>query len=141
MLEFEVKGGAHAGLAILRFVVGDVSGASGAEQVEHGAVIDLQTRTVLAVETMRQGERRASWTWGEDKLTVADIDGFKQDYAFKGRVVPEAVAAKPAETQRVAKARPRPAQPDWMPWGQGWGGGSGGARRQPKSLFEMIFGN
>jgi tetratricopeptide (TPR) repeat protein len=145
LVEFEVKGGAQAGIAILRFIAGHADARTGTEEVEHGAVLDLQARTVLAVETMRQGSKAASWTWGEDKLVVTGLDGFKQEYAFKSPKAREVAAEKEAEPARQAKARPRPSSSGqaWVPWGDGWGSSSKGSgqRRQPKTLFELLFSN
>jgi tetratricopeptide (TPR) repeat protein len=139
--EFEVKGGAQAGIGILRFTAGRIDGATAPEEVEHGAVLDLQTKSVLAVETMRQGTRTASWTWDDDKLVVTDLDGFKQEYPFKGPRARDAIASKQDEVPR-AKARPRQEQA-WNPFGQFWGGGGSSQQKRgkPKSFFEMLFSN
>lgn len=150
ILEFEVKGGAQAGLGILRFTAGQLEGPAGLEEVEHGAVLDLQMNTVLAVETMRQGGQRASWTWGSDKLAVQGLDGFTQEYAFKA---PQAIdeVAKPAPAA-VSRARPKAQQRQtgqaWNPFGDGWPGNGGEAPRpqrrpqqQTKTLFQLLFGN
>jgi hypothetical protein len=150
LVEFEVKAGPQTGIGILRFVAGQVEDASGKSvEVEHGAVLDLQAGSVLAVETMRQGIERASWTWGEDKLAVKGLDGFTQEYVFKVSkpAEPAVAAAKPdAEAQKkIAKARPRQARdetPSWVPWGGGQrSSDDGGRRRQPKTLFELLFSN
>lgn len=141
IIEFEVKGGSHAGLGILRFSAGHVDGSSGPEEVEHGAVLDLQAKTVLAVETMRQGAKSATWSWEEDKLVVTSLDGFKQEYAFKGAKARDEVAGKQdqdAPQKAKARSQPRPNDQAWNPWGSS---GSGNRKRPPKTLFEMIFGN
>ncbi|MGE0516646.1 MAG: hypothetical protein AB7O71_22125, partial [Hyphomicrobiaceae bacterium] len=133
------------GIGILRFTAGQVEVASGPpEEVEHGAVLDLQGQTVLAVETMRQGERRAAWSWENDKLVVTGLDGFKQDYAFKGPKAGEEVAAEAAPAP-VRRQRPRPHRERdqaWNPWGDGWSGGGQRPRRSSqKSFFQLLFGN
>jgi tetratricopeptide (TPR) repeat protein len=140
LIEFEVKGGAQAGIGILRFSAGQVDGPTGPEEIEHGAVLDLQGKTVLAVETMRQGTRQASWSWDDDKLVVTGLDGFKQEYAFKGPRDRDAVAAAKQDQDAPRKSRPRSSDQAWVPWGQSWGGG-GGRRSKPKSLFELLFSN
>lgn len=149
IVEFEEKGGEHAGIGILRFMAGQVEGASGPEEVEHGAVLDLQLRTVLAVETTQQGDRQASWTWAADKLIVTDLDGFKHEYAFKGQEQSETVAAKaeqPVVPQRAPRPRPpRPVENDqaWIPWGAPWGSSNTAQKsgKKQKSFFEMLFSN
>ena len=142
IVDMEIKGGAQAGLGILRFIAGHADAQqAGSEEIEHGAVLDLHAGTVLAVETMRQGNRRASWTWGDDKLVVTGLDGFKQDYPFGAAKAREVVANKPAiapgPVHRQVRARPRPGNSGWPPWGQQ----SGNRRRQPKTLFELLFSN
>lgn len=149
LVDYEVKGGEHAGLAILRFTAGTVDGASGREEVQHGAVIDLQLKAVLAVETLQQGSQSANWEWGEDALVVTGLDGFRQDYPFKGRAQRETAAAVPAAPRPAARQRPRPSDQAWVPWGGEpfWGGGGSSQQKgrrpqqQPKTLFQMLFGN
>ncbi|MGE0766069.1 MAG: tetratricopeptide repeat protein [Hyphomicrobiaceae bacterium] len=144
IVEFEEKGGAHAGIGILRFTAGQVEAASGPpEEVEHGAVLDLQAQTVLAVETMRQGARSAAWSWEADKLVVTGLDGFKQDYEFKGAKAREQVASENAPAP-VRRPKPRSHRDQaWNPFGDGWPGGQQRSRRtsQPKSFFQLLFGN
>ncbi|MDX2156909.1 MAG: tetratricopeptide repeat protein [Hyphomicrobiaceae bacterium] len=150
IVEFEVKGGAQAGVGILRFIAGHGDAKTGAEEVEHAAVLDLQARSILAVETIRQGQRQASWSWEEDKLVVTDIDGFKQEYPFKGpraREIAEQAAPTDVTQRQAPKPRPRPSDGSsqaWVPWGsdpwRGGGGGSSGRKSQkPKTLFELLF--
>jgi tetratricopeptide (TPR) repeat protein len=146
ILEFEEKGGAQAGIGILRFMAGAVEPASGGapEEVEHGAVLDLQAQTVLAVETMRQGNRRATWVWEDDKLVVTGLDGFKQEYPFNGPKAREEIAAEsaPAPVRRARPKSHREREQAWNPWGNGWSGGGQRSRRsQPKSFFQLLFGN
>jgi hypothetical protein len=170
IVEFEVKGGAHAGIGILRFLAGQVEGPSGVEDIEHGAVLDLDGRSVLAVETTRQGAQQASWVWADDRLVVTGLDGFKQEYEFKGLKAREiaaaqqaseaAAAAAAAGAPAAARSRSRPQQGQeqatWVPWGPNWNGGfgngvktnshAGGNTQQrpapkPKGFFQMLFGN
>jgi tetratricopeptide (TPR) repeat protein len=153
LIEFEVKSGAQVGIGILRFTAGQVDGASAPEEVEHGAVLDLQANTVLAVETMRQGEQRASWTWEDDKLVVASLDGFKQEYAFKTPLARDEQIAKagPAATARQPRSKQQQARQSgqaWNPFEDGWPGNSGGTaakqrapQQKPKTLFQLLFGN
>ena len=152
LVGFEVKGGPQAGIGILRFLAGAAEGAAaaGSEEIDHGAVLDLQQRQVLAVETMRQGTKRASWTWGEDKLVVTGLDGFKQEYAFKGPKARDVLAQKQDPAAEPApKPRPRPSSQGsgqgWNPFGDNSSSGGGQRaqqqpqRRQPKTLFELLF--
>jgi|LNFM01.1.fsa_nt_gb tetratricopeptide (TPR) repeat protein len=155
LIEFEIKSGAQVGIGILRFTAGQVDGAAASEEVEHGAVLDLQASTVLAVETMRQGEQRASWTWEDDKLVVASLDGFKQEYAFKTPLARDEQIAKAGPAAALRQPRPKQQQARqsgqaWSPFDDGWPGSSGGAgggkqrapqQQKPKTLFQLLFGN
>ena len=57
ILEWDVKKPPFAGIAVLRFHAGVVDGPKGPEEVEHAAVVDLQSSTVVSVEVQRQGEQ------------------------------------------------------------------------------------
>ena len=81
------------------------------EEVELAAVLDLASASVLAILPHRQGERTASWTWGEDRVTVASVDGVIDEINLR--------PAKPKE-QPVAQSQRRyaeqPRGPSWAPW-------------------------
>ena len=68
ILEWDVKKPPFAGIAVLRFHAGVVEGPRGPEEVEHAAIVDLQTNTVVGVEVQRQGDKLAQWTWDDGKL-------------------------------------------------------------------------
>ena len=112
ILEWDVKQPPFAGIAVLRFSAGTVGGLKGPEEVEHAAIIDLQSNTVVAVEVQRQGDRVAQWTWDEGKLVVATADGLTDEFQL-----------------RQVKKEPPPqiAQPRREP-------------RRPRTLFELLFG-
>ena len=115
ILEWDVKLPPFAGIAVLRFHAGVVDGPKGAEEVEHAAVIDLQTNTVVSVEVQRQGDKLAQWTWDDGKVVVASADGITDEFQLRqAKPVPPVVQPK------------RQADP--------WGG------RKPKTLFDLLFG-
>lgn len=138
---FEVKDGQKAEIGLLRFIAGVADAQAATEEIEHGAVLDLQARTVLAVETTVQGSKRATWVWGDDKLVVTSIDGFAQEYAFRNPKLPSDAAAAPVVAAKVDRPKSRTRQSGanegWNPFGGGWGGG--GRRGKPKSLFDLLF--
>ena len=113
ILEWEVKKAPFAGIGVLRFFAGSVEAASGPEDVEHAAVIDLQSSSVVAVEVQRQGQKQARWTWDDGKLSVASADGLSDDFQLRQATPKEPIAAAPRRE----------------PW------------RKPKSLFDFLFGN
>lgn len=144
----------HIGL--LRFTAGTVDGKGGPEEVEHAAVVDTRARRVITVEQVRQGQRATEWTWTDTKLIVASLEGGSEEYLLVAPVDRELVQP------RRLDAGPRYGggggqTPTWAPWAQGNygeytperrrssrasdGGGSGGARPKPKTLFDLIFKN
>lgn len=141
ILEWDTKK-VPKGIGLLRFSAGQVEGPEGAEDVEHAAVIDLSQRSVIAVDTIRQGKKNATWTWDDNKLTVVGIDNYTEEYQIKAK---PAVAAAPAQAPKrvTSSERSSGGTPSWAPWAQNWGSGGGGGNRerrsQPKSLFDLIF--
>jgi hypothetical protein len=116
ILEWDVKKPPFAGIAVLRFHAGVVDGPKGPEEVEHAAVIDLQSMTVVSVEVQKQGEKQAQWTWDDGKLVVASADGVTDEFQLR--------QGKPKELPPVVAPK-RTAEP-------------GG--RKPRTLFELLFG-
>ena len=119
ILEWDVKKPPFAGIAVLRFHAGVVDGAKGAEDVEHAAIVDLQSNSVISVEVQRQGDKEAQWTWDDGKLVVASADGVTDEFQLRQSKPKEAPAAK-----KYAD-----------PWDKGWGSGG----RKPKTLFDLLF--
>ncbi len=144
LLEWEVKKAPLKGIGTLRFHAGVVAGKAGAEETEQVAILDLFASNVIAIQPHRQGAKVSNWTWDEGKVTVQSIDGVTDDLVLRQ------VKAK----DQVAQAQPRRSgqggDPAWAPW-QPWetnqrssGGGSRQARSgggQPKTLFQLLFGN
>ena len=151
ILEWDTRKVPAKGYGLLRFTAGQIEGKEGPEEVEHAAVVDLAARTVVAVETVRQGKRTATWTWDDTKLVVASVDGFTEDYPLKARAreaaqQPVAAAPQSAQPRRVTSSQGQGGTPSWAPWAQPNGGeyrGGGGRQRQqqPKTLFELLFKN
>jgi hypothetical protein len=84
--------------------------------VEHAAVVDLQSSTVVSMEVQRQGEKLAQWTWDDGKLVVASADGVTDEFQLR--------QGKPKEPPPQVQPK-RTAEP-------------GG--RKPKTLFPLLFG-
>ena len=132
ILEWDSKKVPIKGYGLLRFSAGQVEGKDGPEDVEHAAIIDIQGRSVIAVETVRQGRRLAQWAWDEEKLTVTSVDGFKEEYLLRAK--PREVAQQPPPPQRKVTSSNNDQQ------GWPWGGGGGNRRPQKqKSLFDLLF--
>ncbi len=137
LIEWDTKKIPVKGYGVLRFTAGQADGKDGPEAIEHAAVIDMQGKSVIAVETVRQGNRAAQWAWEEEKLTVTSVDGFKEEYALRAK--PREIAQQPKEApQRRASSRSNDDDsPSWIPWGNN---NNGNRRSQkPKSLFDLLF--
>ena len=154
LLEWEVKKAPHKDIALLRFSAGQLASAGGPEEVEQVAVLDLAARSVLGVVPHRQGPKRANWTWEDNKVQVASVDGITDEIMLrpggakdKDSSAPAAVAAATPSPRRSSGDAPRTyAPPSWLPWE---GAQSSGPRREarsaprqkPKTLFDILLGN
>lgn len=144
ILEWDTKKIPVKGYAMLRFQAGQVEGKDGTEEIEHAVVIDLASQSVLAVETMQQGNRKSEWTWDDAKLSVKSPDGFTEDYVLRSKPK-DVIAQQPAlqQPRRVTSNNPGyGGPPSWAPWSQPWGGSGGGRQRQgsqPKGFFDLFF--
>jgi tetratricopeptide (TPR) repeat protein len=127
ILEWDIKKPPFAGIAVLRFHAGVVEGPRGPEEIEHAAVIDLQTSSVVSVEVQRRGDKIAQWTWDEGKLVVASADGITDEFQLRAK--PKEVSPK-----RVASDPAQGTAPFW-----GWGYDQ--RRRKPRTLFDLLFNN
>jgi tetratricopeptide (TPR) repeat protein len=149
LLDWEVRKAPHAGFGVLRFLAGQLDTGNGPEPVEHGAVVDIAQRSIIAVDVIRQGSRAAKWTWEENRLVVTSVDGAEIDYQLRQ---PKEVAQQPVEPRRRVSSggdapRYKESTPAWAPWAQNYGAPSPYAeqrrrpQQQPKTLFDMLFKN
>jgi len=136
LLEFDVKKPPLSGIATLRFNGGVVPGRVGPEEVEQVAILDLDSNTVIAIEPHRQGKKVANWTWQDDRVVVASVDGATDEFVLR-------------------TGRPRDVNPRRFTYTEGFGGWSPWGqlnaptqydrrprrRSKPKSFFQMLFGN
>ncbi|MFM9938980.1 MAG: tetratricopeptide repeat protein [Hyphomicrobiaceae bacterium] len=149
ILAWDLKSSGIKGIGILRFLAGRIDTKEGPEEAEHAAVIDTQARAVLALEPVRQGQRKATWSWEEDRLVVTGIDGFKEEYLIRVQR-PRDVAQPPVarDQRRITSAEPGSPKangpPSWAPWAQPSGGDNRPRQQrqqQPKTLFDLLFKN
>jgi tetratricopeptide (TPR) repeat protein len=127
ILEWEAKTAPFAGIGVLRFHAGVAEGPRGPEEIEQVAVLDLQSNTVVATETLRRGTKLGQLIWDAGKLVLVSADGTSEELALR--------AEKPKEVvpKRVAADK----KDEWSPWGSTWDSG----KKRPKTLFELLFGN
>lgn len=131
LLEWDTKKVPVKGYGVLRFAAGKADGKDGPDDIEHGVVIDIQGRSIIAVETVRHGQRAAQWTWDEEKLIVVSIDGFKEEYALR---------SKPREVAQPQQPVRRASNSDASRENRGNSERRPQKSQQPfKSLFDLLF--
>jgi tetratricopeptide (TPR) repeat protein len=131
LLQFEIKPPPLSGIATLRFKGGVVAGPVGPEEVEQVAILDLGSNTVIAIEPQRQGKKVSNWTWQDDRVVVASVDGATDEFVLR--------TARPRDTgQRYSSS-----EEGWSPWGQLDSSQYDRRHRRTKhkSLFQFLFGN
>lgn len=153
LIDWEVKKAPLRGIGILRFQGGAVEGKSGTQEVELSAIVDINARTVIAVEPHRLGTKTATWTWEEGRVVVASVDGVIDEFNLRT----SAFAAPGTGGPRSARATEGRTGDDgqWLPPGEGEkprhdrSQRSAQSREQaprpsgqkPKSIFQLLFGN
>jgi tetratricopeptide (TPR) repeat protein len=149
LLAWELKEPPHAGYGILRFAGGTVVGKTGPEDTELAAIIDIENGKLLAIQPNKQGQRIATWTWEEDRLQIASVDGVTDEFSVRsGKVAAsvEEVPAAAAAPKRVNTEGRKSAA--WAPWNQPIGTPRGESRSEPrpqrraakpKTLFDLLF--
>ncbi len=83
LLEWELKPPPFKGIGVLRFYGGAVPAKGGNEDTELVAVVDVDAGLVVAIEPHKQGEKVATWTWEQGKITVASVDGVTDEFAVR----------------------------------------------------------
>jgi tetratricopeptide (TPR) repeat protein len=131
LLEFEIKPPPLSGIATLRFNSGSVPGRMGPEEFEQVAILDLETKTVIAIEPHRQGKKVADWTWQNDRVVIASVDGATDEFFLRTR------RERPRGYDRYASD----GAGAWAPWGQPEQERRPRRRKKQKSLFQLLFGN
>ncbi|MBL8564866.1 MAG: tetratricopeptide repeat protein [Hyphomicrobiaceae bacterium] len=129
-------------IGVLTFSGGKIATPTGTEETEFAAVLDLGTSSVIAIEPHRQGSRVATWTWADDRVNVAAVDGVTDQLVLRGGRDP-AVARRSSDRRYTASG-----YDERYGYEQPWGGPQYApqprrearpARRKPKTLFELLF--
>lgn len=122
-------------IGVLYFSGGKVPGLNGPEDTELAAVIDLATPQVIGIEPHKQGDRSATWTWADDRVTVAAVDGATDQLMLRdGRSYARGSGYRRYDTGEDGQwGRSQYAQPRrearQVP------------RRKSKTLFDLLFNN
>ena len=141
LVEFEVMRPPHAHLAVLRFIAGTTTGPTGTDEVRNAAILDLPQAAVLAVLPEKRGQKIAKWSWEDSRLVIAAADGLTDEFVLRGAGRTSPVAA--AQARRQPGDGPRTyAPPAWLPFGAAPSQPQRrAARQQPKTIFDLLFGN
>lgn len=135
IISWQLKDAPFQGIGVLRYESG--LGKDGEQLVRtvHAAIVDLYYNRVVAIELDQQGNERSTWTWGDGKLTVANLDGATD--IFDLRKGPSRSAAGSGRgwsgynstgawspwAEQERRSRPRPQR----------------RRKKPKTLFDLLF--
>lgn len=150
LIDWELKKAPYKGYGVLRFASGRVLGKAGPEDTEQAAIIDIENAKVLAIQPSRQGQRVATWTWEDDRVQVASIDGVTDEFALRSEKA-EAAAAPVVPAAVPRRAAPVARSSGWSPWDTPFGQPQAERREQrkqattrrhqpkPKSLFDLLF--
>ena len=125
---------------MLRFTAGPPAAPVSGETVQYAAILDLSQSVVLAVLPERRGQKQANWNWEDNRLVVTAVDGLTDEFPLRGGGRPAAVASA-SQQRRAGNDAPRYGTPTWLPFGTAPPQQQRRAGRQPKTLFDMIFGN
>ncbi|MBX9683958.1 MAG: tetratricopeptide repeat protein [Hyphomicrobium sp.] len=149
LVAFELKPPPHKGYGVLRYSGGIVISAAGPEITELVAILDLDAGTVISIQPHRQGARVATWTWDDDRVQIASIDGVTDEFQLRAAVAEPVPVA--AGAYRKGDGQRGPKSSAWAPWDQAPGSVGGqrsetrqarsGSRQKPKTLFELLFSN
>lgn len=142
LIRWDLKEAPFRGIGVLHFHGGRVVGrGKKADEIEQAAIVDVERGLVIAIEPHRQGERVATWTWDDGRVTVASVDGVTDTFTL--RATRPAVAAPAGRRYRGSEGS------DWAPWNTPFGAFSGGPSSPPKratvkkkkqkSIFDLLF--
>lgn len=144
LISWEVRKPPYRDIGLLQFSTGQIAGPSGPEETEQIAIVNIPAASLIGVVPQRRGQKRANWSWDENKVTVAAVDGLTDEFMLKGNravVDPNAIAAAQAK-RGLDGQRPGYAPPSWLPWDPGQQQRRTASRSQkPKTLFDILFGN
>lgn len=144
LIDWEARKPPYKGIGVLRFAGGSVLTKGGPAPVELTAIVDITTRTVIAVEPHKIGPKQASFNWEDGRIIVAGIDGTTDEFSVRTSgtaALAAGGARRPFDGQPgsaidnalgygpLGQKPPRPAAVQ--------------AKRapKPKTIFDLLFGN
>ena len=105
---------------------------------------------LVAIEPHRNGDAVSKWSWGSGRVVVSAVDGLTHEYVLSRRAEPGGVASG-GRTSSAGRSGGEDSGSEWAPWKRDRATSTRTqtrrdqrrARReqQPKSLFDLLFGN
>jgi len=133
LLEWQARPQPLRGIATLRFAAGAVPGPTGPQEVEQVAILDLNGNSVVGIEPQREGDKTSTWTWQDDRVVVASVDGATDEFILRAGV------ARGADPRRYTSSD----SGSWSPWGQLDSSAQderrGRRRSKPKTFLQFLF--
>ena len=108
----------------------------GPEEVEQVAILDLDNNSVVGIEPHREGKKVATWTWQDDRVVVASVDGATDEFILR--------AGRPRDDGPRRYTSTDGFGGGWTPWGQLDSSPVRSPRRRrskPKTIFQLLFNN
>lgn len=136
LISWETRPAPLKHIGVLTFSGGTVKSENGDEETEFAAILNTSTNTVVAIEPHRQGSKVSTWTWGDDKVTVAAVDGVTDEFQLESRRQP---VASSAQRRRYSETSEDPWADPWADSRQRSRRSARPARRKPKTLFDLLF--
>jgi tetratricopeptide (TPR) repeat protein len=141
LLAWELKESPFKGIGILRFFGGSITTKSGTQDMELVAVVDVEQGLVVAIVPHRLGDKVATWSWEDGKVTVASVDGVTDEFSL--RIGRDQIAV-PGGDRRYTTTTQTGA---WAPWDTPFGGGFGQSppakratvKKKSKTIFDLLF--
>lgn len=141
LVRWELKEQPFQGIGVLYFQGGQVVSRTGTDDLEQAAIVDVERGLVVAIEPHKQGERVATWTWEDGKVTVASVDGVTDTFTLR--------AFRPTIAAPAGRRYSNQPDSEWAPWNTPFGGFGAAPSSSPKratvkkkkskSIFELLF--
>jgi tetratricopeptide (TPR) repeat protein len=149
LLAWDIQQDEFSHIGLLRFAAGTIEAGGNEEVQEFVAIINTNTNVLVGIEPHRKGDETSKWSWGSGRVIIAAVDGLTQEYVLRRQPTSDAVAAR--RPSGTARSRGQDSDVEWAPWRQDRASrtarGSNRSQRrvrrrqQPKTLFDLLFGN
>ena len=151
LIDWEQKKAPLKGIGVLRFRGGTLASKSGTQDVEMSAIVDINAKTVIAVEPNKLGTKSATWTWEEGRVVVASVDGVTDEFNLRPSASTDLVGKSKSRTAEGRNGdgegspleqidKPKHERDRERPQ-RAAGNSNPRPYQKPKSIFQLLFGN